>query len=85
MKWIVTGAFLASLMATPVLAARQHLNRDEYWNVTPVAQIFPSHHRWDHADPRHFVRSTMQHWPSRYITTIDGGAPRNTSRIPFRD
>jgi hypothetical protein len=36
MKWIVTGVFLASLMATPVLAA----------------QIFPSHHVWDHADPR---------------------------------
>ena len=36
MKWIVTGVFLATLMATPVLPA----------------QIFPSHHVWDHADPR---------------------------------
>jgi hypothetical protein len=79
MKWIVTGVFLASLMAAPVLAARQHLKRDEYWNVTPVAQIFPSHHMWDHADPRLYVRSTMQDWPSRswpgYNTRLTVGSP----------
>jgi hypothetical protein len=47
MKWLITAAALASLMTTPVSAARQHLNRDEYWNMTPVAQIFPLGDTWN--------------------------------------
>jgi hypothetical protein len=67
MKWLVTGVALASLIATPALASRQHLNSDDYWNVTPVAQIFPPSDTWNDVQPRLYVGSTMRHWPSRRL------------------
>jgi len=48
MKWTLTSVILATLIATPTLAARQHLNRDSYWNATPVAQICPAHVTWNY-------------------------------------
>jgi hypothetical protein len=60
MKWLVTGVALASLIATPALASRQHLNRDDYWNVTPVVQIFPPSDTWNDVQPRLYVGSTMR-------------------------
>ena len=66
-KWVFTSAILATIIATPALAARQHLNRDDYWNVTPVAQIFPPRDTSNEAQPRLYIGSTMQHWPSRAL------------------
>jgi hypothetical protein len=37
MKLFMATVALASLIATPVSAAREHLNHDDYWNVAPVA------------------------------------------------
>jgi hypothetical protein len=80
MKWLITAAALASLMTTPVSAARQHLNRDEYWNMTPVAQIFPLGDTWNEIRPRLYIGSTIQHRPwkplPRFTRTIDANTPR---------
>jgi hypothetical protein len=80
MKWIVTGVVLATVIATPVLAARQHLNRDDYWNVTPASQIFPPGNEWNYVNSPLDNGPTMQNWPLRplpgYDTTIDANAPR---------
>jgi hypothetical protein len=75
MKWILTSVMLATLIATPTLAARQHLNRDDYWNVTPVAQIFPPRDASNYLQPRRtYVQprlygSTMHRWPLVGVNT----------------
>jgi hypothetical protein len=68
MKWILISAILATMIASPVLAARQHLNRDDYWNVVTVAQIFPPDDRWNYVNSPLYTGSSMQHWPTKVIT-----------------
>jgi hypothetical protein len=79
MKWLLTSAILGTMIASPALAAKQHLNGDDYGNVIPVAQIFPP------GDSRNYVNSpldsgpTMQHWSSRplpgFNTVFEGSEP----------
>ena len=80
MKWLLTSAILATMIASPAFAERQHLNRDDYWNVVAVAQIFPPGDTWNYVNSPLYIGSTMQHWPSRplpgFNTTIDANAPR---------
>ena len=61
MKWGLISAILATMIASPGLAARQHLNSDDYWNVVPVAQIFPPDDTWNYANSSRYIGSTMQH------------------------
>jgi hypothetical protein len=80
MKWLLTRAILATMIASPALAARQHLNGDDYSNVIPVAQIFPPDDSWNYVNSPLDSELTMQHWPSRplpgFNTAFEGSAPR---------